>query len=169
MPSLIQNVTNTIPPDMIAKVAGMLGESPADTASGFDAAAPALLAGALQQGSTTSGANDLLGLVRQATAAGKHAISTAYPPSSRPRIRGTTSEASWSCWRCCAAWGWTRAAFNHPHVEGHAISTSRFVPQQVAQIARPRAGHCRLALPPPHIGHDAIPRGWHSGNGSSMR
>ena len=70
MPNLIQTVTDSLPPDIIARAAGMLGESAADTRSGFVAAAPALLAGALQRGSTSGGANQLLDLVKLATANG---------------------------------------------------------------------------------------------------
>ena len=70
MPNLIQTVTDSLPPDVVAKAAGMLGESTADTQSGLAAAAPALLAGALQRGSTSSGANQLLDLVKLATANG---------------------------------------------------------------------------------------------------
>ena len=84
--------------------------------------------------------------VRQATAAGRHAISTAYPPSSSPRIRGTTSVASCSCCRCCAAWGWARAAFSHPQVGGHSISTSRLVPQQVGADHLAQGGALPLRL-----------------------
>ncbi len=70
MPNLIQTVTNSLPPDLIAKAAGMLGESPDATREGLAAATPALLAGALQRGSTSSGANQLLDLVKLATANG---------------------------------------------------------------------------------------------------
>ncbi len=70
MPNLIQTVSDSLPPDLIARAAGMLGETPAATRQGLTAAAPALLAGALQRGSTSTGANQLLDLVRLATANG---------------------------------------------------------------------------------------------------
>jgi outer membrane protein OmpA-like peptidoglycan-associated protein len=70
MPNLIQTVSDSLPPDLITKAAGMLGETPTATRQGLAAAAPALLAGALQRGSTSSGANQLLDLVKLATANG---------------------------------------------------------------------------------------------------
>jgi OOP family OmpA-OmpF porin len=70
MPNLIQTVSDSLPPDLIAKAAGMLGETPAATQQSLSAAAPALLAGALQRGSTPNGANQLLDLVKLATANG---------------------------------------------------------------------------------------------------
>jgi OOP family OmpA-OmpF porin len=70
MPDLIQTVTSALPPDAVAKIAGLLGATPSATGTAVGAAAPALLAGAIQQGSTTSGATDLLGLIKQATATG---------------------------------------------------------------------------------------------------
>lgn len=70
MPNLIQTVSDSLPPELVAKAAGMLGETPDATREGLTAAAPALLAGALQRGSTSSGANQLLDLVKLATANG---------------------------------------------------------------------------------------------------
>jgi hypothetical protein len=70
MPDLIQTVMNALPAGASSVLAGVTGESPAAATSGMAAAIPALLAGAFQKSSTASGANDLLGLVRQATAGG---------------------------------------------------------------------------------------------------
>jgi OOP family OmpA-OmpF porin len=70
MPNLVQTVSDSLPPDLVARAAGMLGETPAATREGLTAAAPALLAGALQRGATPSGANQLLDLVKLATANG---------------------------------------------------------------------------------------------------
>lgn len=70
MPTLTQTVMNALPSDIISKVAGLLGESPAATTSGIGTAVPALLAGVLQQNSSGTGAANLLGLVNQATAGG---------------------------------------------------------------------------------------------------
>jgi hypothetical protein len=73
MPNLIQTVSDSLPPDLVARAAGMLGETPMATRQGLTAAAPALLAGALQRGATPAGATQLLDLVKVATANGNPA------------------------------------------------------------------------------------------------
>jgi OmpA-OmpF porin, OOP family len=70
MPNLIQTVMNALPPDAMSAISGLVGESPGATTAGVTAAIPALLAGALQKSSTPSGANDLVGLLRQVTSGG---------------------------------------------------------------------------------------------------
>lgn len=70
MSNLVQTVINAVTPDMITKLSGLLGESSGGVGKGLAAAAPALLAAALQQSSTTSGANGLLGLLSQVTSGG---------------------------------------------------------------------------------------------------
>ena len=70
MPSLIQAVTDALPRDASSKIAGLIGESPVAAMKGIGAAAPALLAGALQRSSSPAGATDLLAQVKEATAAG---------------------------------------------------------------------------------------------------
>jgi outer membrane protein OmpA-like peptidoglycan-associated protein len=70
MPSLIQTVMDALPSDASSKIAGLIGESPVATMKGIGAAAPALMAGALQRSSTPAGATDLLAQVKEATAAG---------------------------------------------------------------------------------------------------
>jgi hypothetical protein len=70
MSNLTQAVIDDFPADGISKLAGILGKPPALTVSSLMAAVPALFAGALQRSSTTQGASDLLGLVKNATAQG---------------------------------------------------------------------------------------------------
>ncbi|HET7085138.1 MAG TPA: OmpA family protein [Rhizomicrobium sp.] len=70
MSNLTQTVMDDFPADGISKLAGILGKSPGLTVSSLMAAVPALFAGALQRSSTTAGASDLLGLVKNATADG---------------------------------------------------------------------------------------------------
>src|SRR5215471_16756050 len=48
---------------------------------------------------------------------------------------------------------YSRPSCRYVQSEGQSISTSRFVPQQTAQICTPLAGHCRLALRFPQRGH----------------
>jgi outer membrane protein OmpA-like peptidoglycan-associated protein len=68
--NLVQTVIGALSPDMIGKLSSVLGESSASVSKGVSAATPALLAAALQQSSTTSGANGLLSLISQATGGG---------------------------------------------------------------------------------------------------
>lgn len=70
MSNLVQTVINAVSPDLITKLSGLLGESPGSVGKGVAAAAPALLAAALQQSSTTAGANGLLDMIGQVTGGG---------------------------------------------------------------------------------------------------
>jgi len=70
MPNLIQSVMGALSPDLTSKLAGALGESPSAVSSGLGAAAPALLAGAVQRSSTPEGAASLVNLVKQTNAEG---------------------------------------------------------------------------------------------------
>lgn len=70
MSSLTDTMMNQLPADAISKLAGFLGKSPGLTASSLTAAVPALFAGALQRSSTATGASELLGMVKNATAGG---------------------------------------------------------------------------------------------------
>lgn len=70
MADLIQTVMNALPANSGSIIAGLTGQSPAAASAGVATAVPALLAGALQKSSTAAGATDLLGLLRQVTAAG---------------------------------------------------------------------------------------------------
>ena len=70
MSSLTDTVMNQLPADAVSKLAGILGKSPGLTASSLTAAVPALFAGALQRSSTATGAGELLGMVKNATAGG---------------------------------------------------------------------------------------------------
>src|SRR5436190_18768255 len=70
MPSLIDSVLGAIPPDGLSRLASLTGATPAATSSVLGMAAPTLLAGALQQGSTPGGASNLLSLVNQAVSGG---------------------------------------------------------------------------------------------------
>jgi OmpA-OmpF porin, OOP family len=65
MANLIQTVINALTPDVTSKLAGAMGESPSAVTSGVGAAAPALLAGALQRSATPAGSRSLLDLVNQ--------------------------------------------------------------------------------------------------------
>ncbi|CAN7319783.1 OmpA family protein [Phenylobacterium sp. LjRoot219] len=71
MANLIQTVTNAFTPDVTSKLAGAMGESPSAVTSGIGAAAPALLAGALQRSATPAGSRSLLDLVNQSQANGQ--------------------------------------------------------------------------------------------------
>jgi hypothetical protein len=57
-------------PDTTSELAGALGESPTALTKGFSAAAPALLAGALQRSSTPGGADNLLDLLTRTLSRG---------------------------------------------------------------------------------------------------
>ncbi|CAN7597457.1 OmpA family protein [Phenylobacterium sp. LjRoot164] len=70
MTNLVQTVIGALSPDMIGHLSSVLGESSGSVSKGVSAAAPALLAAALQQSSTSSGANGLLSLISQATGGG---------------------------------------------------------------------------------------------------
>lgn len=70
MSNLVQTVLGAVTPELTARLASLFGESTGSVSKGLSAAAPALLAGALQQSSTAGGAERLLGLVSQATAGG---------------------------------------------------------------------------------------------------
>jgi outer membrane protein OmpA-like peptidoglycan-associated protein len=65
IPNLLDLVKGEFSSDLVGKIAGSLGESSQSTMGAIGAAAPALLAGLLNKGSTTQGANDILGLLRQ--------------------------------------------------------------------------------------------------------
>ena len=67
MTNLVQTVIGALSPDMIGNLSSVLGESSGSVSKGVSAAAPALLAAALQQSSTSSGASGLLSLISQAT------------------------------------------------------------------------------------------------------
>lgn len=71
MANLIQTVTNAFTPDVTTKLAGAMGESPSAVTSGVGAAAPALLAGALQRSATPAGSRSLLDLVNQSQTGGQ--------------------------------------------------------------------------------------------------
>ena len=70
MTNLVQTVIGALSPDMIGNLSSVLGESSGSVSKGVSAAAPALLAAALQQSSTSSGASGLLSLISQATGGG---------------------------------------------------------------------------------------------------
>lgn len=70
MPSLIETVMHALPSDAGPTIAGLIGESPASTTTAIGTAVPALLAGAVSQASSSSGANSLLGLINQAVVGG---------------------------------------------------------------------------------------------------
>lgn len=70
MANLIQTVMGVFTPNVTSRFADALGESPAAVTTGLGAAAPALLAGALQRSATPAGARTLLDQVNQATAGG---------------------------------------------------------------------------------------------------
>jgi OOP family OmpA-OmpF porin len=63
MASLIQLVQDTLTPDIVGKVSGLVGETPATTASALRGAAPAVLAGVLNNSSTPGGAERMRSLV----------------------------------------------------------------------------------------------------------
>jgi OmpA-OmpF porin, OOP family len=68
--NLVQTVLGAVTPELAARLASLFGESTGSVSKGLSAAAPALLAGALQQSSTAGGAEKLLSLVGQAVAGG---------------------------------------------------------------------------------------------------
>ena len=70
MANLIQTVMSAFTPNVMTRLADLMGESPSAVTSGLGAATPALLAGALQRGATPAGARSLLDQVNQATAGG---------------------------------------------------------------------------------------------------
>ena len=70
MTNLVQSVIGALSPDMIGALSSVLGESSGSVSKGMSAAVPALLAAALQQSSTTSGATGLLSLISQAAGGG---------------------------------------------------------------------------------------------------
>lgn len=70
MANLIQTVMGVFTPSVTSRFADAMGESPAAVTTGLGAAAPALLAGALQRGATPAGARTLLDQVNQATSGG---------------------------------------------------------------------------------------------------
>jgi OmpA-OmpF porin, OOP family len=65
IPNLLDLVKGEFTSDLVGKISGSLGESSSATMSAISGAAPALLAGLLNKASTTQGANDLVGLLRQ--------------------------------------------------------------------------------------------------------
>jgi outer membrane protein OmpA-like peptidoglycan-associated protein len=70
MANLIQTVMGVFTPNVTSRFADAMGESPAAVTTGLGAAAPALLAGALQRSATPAGARTLLDQVNQATSGG---------------------------------------------------------------------------------------------------
>lgn len=68
--NLVQTVIGALSPDLVTQLSGHLGESSGAVSKGVSAAAPALLAAALQQSSTASGASGLLSLISQAVGGG---------------------------------------------------------------------------------------------------
>lgn len=70
MSNLVQTVIGALSPDLVTRLSGHLGESSGGVSKGISAAAPALLAAALQQSSTASGASGLLSLIGQAVGGG---------------------------------------------------------------------------------------------------
>ncbi|HEY9234105.1 MAG TPA: DUF937 domain-containing protein, partial [Phenylobacterium sp.] len=70
MSNLVQTVLGAVGPELTARLASLFGESTGSVSKGLSAAAPALLAGALQQSSTSGGADRVLGLVSQAVTGG---------------------------------------------------------------------------------------------------
>src|SRR5262245_5783156 len=63
MASLIQLVQETLTPDIVGKISSLVGETPATTESGLGRAAPAVLAGVLNNSSTPGGAEHMRSLV----------------------------------------------------------------------------------------------------------
>ena len=63
MASLIELVQDTLTPDIVGRVSGMIGETPATTDSALRRAAPAVLAGVLNNVSTPAGAERMRSLV----------------------------------------------------------------------------------------------------------
>jgi OmpA-OmpF porin, OOP family len=63
MASLIQLVQETLTPDIVGKIGGLVGETPATTESALGRAAPAVLAGVLHNSSTPGGAERMRSLV----------------------------------------------------------------------------------------------------------
>ncbi|HKR86875.1 MAG TPA: OmpA family protein [Phenylobacterium sp.] len=70
MANLIQTVMGALTPNVTARLADAMGESPSALTTGLGAAAPALLAGALQRSATPAGARSLLDQVNQTVANG---------------------------------------------------------------------------------------------------
>lgn len=70
MANLIQTVMSALTPGVTARLADSMGESPSALTNGLGAAAPALLAGALQRSATPAGARSLLDQVNQTVANG---------------------------------------------------------------------------------------------------
>jgi OOP family OmpA-OmpF porin len=63
MASLIQLVQDTLTPDIVGRVSGMIGETPATTDSALRRAVPAVLAGVLNNASTPAGAERMCSLI----------------------------------------------------------------------------------------------------------
>lgn len=70
MANLIQTVMGALTPNVTARLADAMGESPSALTTGLGAAAPALMAGALQRSATPAGARSLLDQVNQTVAHG---------------------------------------------------------------------------------------------------
>jgi outer membrane protein OmpA-like peptidoglycan-associated protein len=70
MANLIQTVMSALTPNVTTRLADAMGESPSALTTGMGAAAPALLAGALQRSATPAGARSLLDQVNQTVARG---------------------------------------------------------------------------------------------------
>ena len=68
--NLVQTVIGALSPDLVTSLSSHLGESSGSVSKGISAAAPALLAAALQQSSTASGSSGLLSLISQAVGGG---------------------------------------------------------------------------------------------------
>jgi outer membrane protein OmpA-like peptidoglycan-associated protein len=62
---LLQPALHWLSPGLLQKLAGHLGESPDATRTALNAAAPALLGGMIKNGSTMSGAENMVGAIRR--------------------------------------------------------------------------------------------------------
>ncbi|MCL2777881.1 MAG: DUF937 domain-containing protein, partial [Polyangiaceae bacterium] len=58
--SLIESIESRLSPDVVGKVAGSIGETPAKTSGVISSAVPSIMAGLMHRGSSTSGATGLL-------------------------------------------------------------------------------------------------------------
>jgi outer membrane protein OmpA-like peptidoglycan-associated protein len=63
--SILDLVRSAVTPDVVRRVSGVIGETPAATEKAFGAAVPAILAGAAERASTPTGAEGLLSMITQ--------------------------------------------------------------------------------------------------------
>jgi OmpA-OmpF porin, OOP family len=63
--SILDLIRDTVTPDILQRVSGVIGETPAATAKVFGAAVPAILAGATERASTPAGAEGLASMITQ--------------------------------------------------------------------------------------------------------